>query len=354
MDSVLYITAFPPNHNSGGQVFSLNVLNELSKKFAVSLIYFAYPNHKCEYNNSQEPIDCYSPSIMNCLNKIIYYPLFTKRFNKDLLLKLQNIASQYDVLYFDYTQVAVYSLYIKHPCKVIRCHDIMFQKFSRTSHLLLPWIKWSERKILASANKRFVPSEKDALLVKQVYGLPTIFTNEYLTFFSIPDAIPVDIKFIFFGLWSRKENLNGLIWFIDNVYPLIDSEFQNKFSVMGAGLTEGDRLKYLYPKNIDYLGFVENSYDIIAKATAMIVPLFEGAGVKIKVFDSFTVGTPVIGTSIDFEVIQVIDGLTFEANTAQVFARTINNFKALSCLEKKQKQNIFFSVYDKNHLVDLL
>jgi len=353
MDSLLYITAFPPNHNSGGQVFSLNVLNELSKKFIISLIYFTYPDHKCEYNNGNI-IGCYSPSLMNCFNKIIYYPLFTKRFNKDLLLKLKNIAPQYDILYFDYAQVAVYSLYITHPYKVIRCHDIMVQKFSRTSTWLLPWIKWSEKQILASATKVFVPSEKDAILVQDTYDISTIFTNEYLANFSIPAVIPDDTTFIFFGLWSRKENLNGLVWFIENVYPLIDSKFQNKFSVMGAGLADEYRLKYLSPKNIDYLGFVENSYDVIVKAAAMIVPLFEGAGIKIKVLDAFTTGTPVIGTSVAFEGIPTIDGLTFEANSAQIFASTINSFRALSVFDKQQKQKKFFSLYDKNHLGDLL
>ena len=112
-------------------------------------------------------------------------------------------------MFFDFTQVALYSLYIKHPCKIVRY---------------------------------------------------------------------------------------GLVWFIKDVFPLLKENIKNSLFVMGGGLSKEYQEIYLKPNKINYLGFVENSYARIVQSSAAIVPLFTGAGVKVKVLDSFTAGTPVIGT----------------------------------------------------------
>ena len=291
---------------------------------------------------------------MNCIKHPFTHPLFTKRFNRRILEYLQSIAPGYDVLYFDYTQTAIYSLFIDHPDKVIRCHDIMAQKFYRQHPFLLPWIKHSERKLLSSAAKVFVPSDKDARIVSETYGISSLYTHECLHDFDFPKTISAEKSFVFFGLWSRKENLNGLVWFVKNVLPLVKHELRNSFSVMGGGLSEQNRVKYLEENNIEYLGFVKDCYGTIVRKSAVIVPLFEGAGVKVKVLDSFTTGTPVIGTELAFEGIPFVNGLQIQKQTAQDFADAINDFTPLVLEEKKKCQKNFLEKYNNYHLADFL
>ena len=111
---------------------------------------------------------------------------------------------------------------------------------------------------------------------------------------------------------------------------------------------------YLKPNKINYLGFVQDSYARIVQSSAVIVPLFTGAGVKVKVLDSFTTGTPVIGTDVAFEGIPEIEGLTNLAISAEDFADKINNFVPCTLEQKILKAKEFRKIYDKNHLDDKL
>lgn len=54
-------------------------------------------------------------------------------------------------------------------------------------------------------------------------------------------------------------------------------------------------------KNINYFGFVENPYILIVESKALVAPIFNGAGVKVKVIESLGVGTAVIDSEIAFE-----------------------------------------------------
>lgn len=352
--TILYITEFPPNSRSGGQTFSLNCIKHLSQKCTVDLIYFTYPNHNCETDGFVRKSAEFSPSMKNALFNPLTFPLFTKRFSKKILRHLQEIAPQYDVLYFDFIQAALYSLFIKHPCKIVRSHDILAQKFSRQNRIFLPLIKHTERKILKSASCVFVPSEKDAQIVKSAYGIDAKFTNEYLSSFEFPESIPKKKSFLFFGLWSRNENLSGLIWFVKNVFPNLNDDIKKSLFVMGGGLSKENEEKYLKPAGIKYLGFVKDSHSQIVKSSAVIVPLFEGAGVKVKVLDSFTTGTPVIGTKVAFEGIPEISGLTNLALTSDEFSKMMNSFVPSTLEQKKKNAKLFREIYNKNHLDELL
>lgn len=349
---MLYISAFPPNYLSGGQKFSMNVINDLSKNFIIDLIYFSYPGHKLSNELTVNSVTCYKPDLKNCLNQLFYFPSYTKRFSYKILKEIRKIARNYDCLYFDYSQVSIYSKYINHPNKIIRLHDILFQKFNRKKSVFLPLIKYNENTILKSANKVFVPSEKDTKILKEIYKIDSFCTNEYLSFFEFPLEIQCKKQFLFFGLWSRPENTRGLTWFLENVYDKIDQNITIK--IMGGGMDTSYKESFLTSRNIEYLGFVEDSYFEIVQSAAVIVPLFEGAGIKVKVLDAYTTGTPVIGTDIAFEGIPEIEGLTYLAKKASDFASIINNFEVLQLQDKKRLRNTFLEIYDKNHLSDYI
>jgi glycosyltransferase involved in cell wall biosynthesis len=355
MKKLLFITAFPPNNKSGGQVFSLNLIKDLSE-YTVDLIYFTYKDHEIAPDLPVNSVKAFAVDNRNCLRNIRTHPIFTRRFNQHILRYIADAASGYDILFFDYTQVGLYSLYLNHPYKVIRCHDILFQKFSRKDRIFRSWIKSTEEKILGSAKKIFVLSEKDANIVRTVYNFIAYPSNAaYIKDFHFSAILNNSATFTFFGLWSRKENMDGLIWFIKNALPLINGNFKIKFVIIGGGLPEKIRRKYILPyNNIEYAGFVDEPLDMIYQSRALIAPLFTGAGVKVKVIDAFTTGTPVIGTDITFEGLPLIEGLTWLAHTPQEYAGVINKLLPLSPADKQAKARIFKTIYDSHHLPEYL
>jgi hypothetical protein len=351
---ILFITAFPPNFKSGGQVFSLNLLKDLAKKYLVDLIYFEYKDHSIESNLPVNSIKSFKVNNLNCLSKITAHPIFTRRFNKDILKYLADVASRYDILFFDYSQVSLYSMFINHPYKVIRSHDVLYQMFSRKNRIFKYWIKYTEGRIFRSVQKVFVLSKKDVDLVENIYNLKVYFSHEYLQDFHFFEFAGQNKKFLFFGLWSRKENLDGLLWFVKEVLPLINHSFNINFMVIGGWLSERIRKKYLTPNNIDYLGFIDRPLDIIYTSRAVIAPLFTGAGIKVKVIDAFTTGTPVIGTDITFEGLPFIENLVYHAKKPQEYADIIHNFPEFTYIEKQKNADVFIQLYDTNRLSDQL
>jgi len=355
MKKILFITAFPPNNKSGGQVFSLNLLKDLSRTYIVDLIYFTYKDHTIDESLCVNSIKPFNVSNLNWLCNFTKHPIFTRRFNKVILQYISDNAVNYDILFFDYTQVGIYSLYLNHPYKVIRCHDIMTQKFSRKDKLFKNWVKLTEKKILNSVHKIFVLTNKDADIIKKEYNINAYFTNEYMKTFNLYDFTEINNVFVFFGLWARPENTDGLIWFVKNVLPLIKHELGITFLIIGGGLSDKINKKYLSThKNIKYLGFVDEPLEIIYKSNALIAPLFTGAGVKVKVIDAFTTGTPVIGTEITFEGLPFIENLIYLANKPKEYAELINNFPILQAKRKQENAESFKLLYDNNHLSELL
>mgnify|MGYP000946651513 CR=1 FL=1 len=123
---ILIITAFPPNENTAGQDYTRRMIYELlNKNVMVDLIYAEYKNHTITLPSNIKILKQIKPSIFNCLNLLTFHPFFTRRFKKNIVNYINNIASNYDVIYFDFSQVHIYSLYIKHPKKYFMCHDII-------------------------------------------------------------------------------------------------------------------------------------------------------------------------------------------------------------------------------------
>lgn len=178
---ILFITAFPPCQKTAGQDYTRRLILDLvAKGHTVSIIYTQYPLHTTELPHSVAVLQTIKPTLKNCLHKPLFHPFFTKRFDKNTLHFIQSVASEFDMLYFDFSQVHLYSLFISHTNKVLMCHDVIAQKFCRKGVFQLPWILNSERKILKSATRIVTFSQKDSAFIKKMYGLDSVYVNFYL------------------------------------------------------------------------------------------------------------------------------------------------------------------------------
>ena len=178
---ILFITAFPPCQKTAGQDYTRRLILDLIKKgHEVSFIYAEYPEHSVELPEYVKNLDKIHPSFRNCLKKPSYHPFFTKRFDEKILNLIQAVASDFDMLYFDFSQVHLYSLFIEHPNKILMCHDVIAQKFSRKGRLHLPWIKHTEGNLLRTAKQIITFSQKDSDFIKKTYNLNSFHVNFYL------------------------------------------------------------------------------------------------------------------------------------------------------------------------------
>ena len=354
---ILFISAFPPCQKTAGQDYTRRLIIDLLEKgHEGSLIYADYPEHKIDLPKAVQVIGIIIPSLKNCFSKISFHPFFTKRFEQKTLQLLISVSKNYDMLYFDFSQVHLYSLFVEHPNIVLMCHDVIAQKFSRKGLLQLPWIKFSEGKLLCNAKQIVTFSQKDSAFIKNIYGLESVYVNFYLKhgYYDYSKSFVYEKKFCFYGAWNRKENIESLEWFLKKVYPKLNDEFE--FVIIGGGMSDYLKNKICLYKNFLYLGFVDNPIKEISHCQALIAPLHKGAGVKVKVIDALTSGTCVVGTNVAFEGIKDnnIHKLFLKAETSEEFYSILKNWKQNTVESKQGAADEFYERYNKNHFTDLL
>ena len=356
---VLFITPFTPDNQGVGVSYTSQLLKELAKTCFIDLVYFRYADDK-PYVPPVPGIQIIREEIIGSKDKIksllhspFTFPLFSARYNKQVCGFLQEKVAkeQYHFVYFDFSQTFSYAKYINHPNKILMAHDVIAQKYSRMKTYLRPWALISERKMLKHGTVVFTFSEKDCDLLKDLYGINAMST----TFFLNPNVIKANPTtesdcYVFFGAWDRVENSEALCWFLDNVYEHLSSNI--KYKVIGGGKMPADlKARIGQCGNIEFLGFVEDPYEIIANAKAEIAPLHMGAGVKVKCVEALGCGTPIIGTEVAFEGIgDEYRVAMFEANTPEEYIKTISSFK-FSLEDKKSLKDFFLTNYNDKQIL---
>lgn len=359
MKKILFITPFTPSNVGAGVKYTKNLIEDLSKTNQIDLMYV----RTCRKDVYKEPnsrvkiIESFSinrlQKIVNALLLFWLHPLFTVKFNIFILFRIINITkkNKYDYIYFDFSQLSLYSKFIKHHHKILMIHDVVTQRYSRQSSKIISW--WVEKTEKFSYNSNnislFTFSVKDCVLLKNLFKLPSHQTNFYLENIVL-NSKPSNIGdyFVFFAHWKRKDNYDMLKFFFQKVYPFLNQG--HHFVIIGGGLDEQNIKDLLEYKNVRYLGFTENPYNLISNAQAIISPLFSGAGVKVKVVESFACGVPVIGTDIAFEGID-INNSNFKiiANTDKEYIQILNKFSFANLDERMSfKKNFIMNIKNKN------
>ena len=359
---LLFITAFNPSKNDAGSNYTRQLIMALSKEYQVDLLIFKKTKDLLFHTDSAN-INILKTYHINTMSRVVgmvslpfFFPLFTSRFKwsivNDINYRIKN--GSYDLIYFDFSQTFIYSCFIKHPRKLLMAHDVIYQRYYRRKNFFLSWIKWSERFLLCRGGIIFTFSNKDCLLIKQLYGLESKSTSFFIQEEAIlanpgPECIPY---FIFYGNWIRPDNYEALQWFIDNVYPILNRNIH--FKIIGGGLSFNIISQIQNLSNVEYLGFVDDPYSIIANANALISPLMNGAGVKVKVIESFACGTPVIGTILSFEGIdKQYKDFSIVAQSPEEFKNKIESFN-ISLSEKQSFKKRFIASYNDKQILKYL
>lgn len=336
MKKILFLTAFVPHDAAAAEKNTKIMLKDLSHSFDVDLVYFKYDNQK-EYVPEAKNINvlkiCQNTlwrKIANIFTYPIVHPMFSVRFNWGLLHRLRKMVKQneYAAIIYDHSQMFLYAKHLdKSIPKILLSHDVIAQRVERTSNTLMRFVcKYSEKYCLHSDNSHiFSFSQKDCDLIEKLYGIKANLCLDYIEE-KIANALPerINNEYIFMGKWSRADNLEGVLWFFKEVVPQIT--FPTIITIMGKDFPSEKVVNSNPLVEVNILGFVDNPYQRIANCKALLSPLFTGAGIKVKVLDALGCGTPIIGTNIAFEGIDLkFKRLMIEANTAEVFIKAMRD-----------------------------
>ena len=128
----------------------------------------------------------------------------------------------------------------------------------------------------------------------------------------------------FIGSLDWQPNIDGLMWFIEEVLPQIRTKLKQPFTFKVTGRNAPKSVLSIDQPNIEVVNEVADATDFIQSLHLMIVPLFSGSGVRIKILESMAYGTPVLSTTVGFSGLDVSHAeQIIEANDVKTFCDAI-------------------------------
>lgn len=119
--------------------------------------------------------------------------------------------------------------------------------------------------------------------------------------FEKPNNQPsTEIDLFFIGALDWLPNQEGLLWFVEEVWPEIHQKYpQLKFYI--AGRNASAQMKNIKAPNLFFLGEVEDAPLFMQQHAIMVVPLFSGSGMRIKIIEAMALHKAIITTALGLE-----------------------------------------------------
>ncbi len=280
--------------------------------------------------------------------------------NKPFGLFLQKLLTEksFDIIQLEGLYVTPYIEQIRNYSNSViayRAHNVEYEIWKRISEQVTNPLKKFYFKTIARRLERFekqminkydliVPiTKRDAEMFRKMgnskpckvspTGIPK---NDFLK-----SPSPENINSLFYiGSLDWIPNQEGLTWFIKNVWNDIRAHNPElKFHIAGRNAPPW-LVKICKDNKIDYHGEVESASEFYKEYHMMVVPLFAGSGMRIKIIEAMAHSKVVITTSIGAE------GLGIKHNEHGIIADKASEMKKgiHNLLENKE----FFTKLEKN------
>ncbi|MBX3164579.1 MAG: glycosyltransferase family 4 protein [Bacteroidetes bacterium] len=281
---------------------------------------------------------------------------YFKEFENVLIEILQQ--NKFDIIQLEGLFMGVYINAIKKHSTakiVLRAHNI--EHFIWNRHIARETL--SPKKIyLALQNRRLkrfelsVVSKVDAVVtisksdeeeLKKLGCKKPVFTcitgvdvKQYQTKLNVPDKTKT---IFYFGSMDWLPNQEAITWFVENCWKAVHKTVpEAKLIVAGRGMPP--HFFHLNKPNVEIIENVENGKAFYQQHEIMIVPLWSGSGLRIKIIEGMSYGKAIVSTTIGAEGI----GYTHEKNiliadTAESFARSVISLLQNSDKRKNLEQN---------------
>lgn len=282
-------------------------------------------------------------ALLNLFSKRSYHVdrFISDDFEKQLVEICQ--AKTFDVIVFESIFVAPYlaaiRMHSKAPC-VLRQHNVEYKIWENLAQHEGNILKRSYLRLLAARLKKYEIS-----MLNEFDGV-TVFTQTDSDTMRL-DNCQIPIGIFPFGvntekLIIEKENLEmpslfhlgsmdwlpnqeAMNWFIQEVWADVSQDYPTLHFYLAGRNFPVEFYDYNNQNNIRILGEIENAIEFMNEKAIMIVPLFSGSGIRVKIMEGMALGKCIVSTSLGAQGIEAIDGEhILIANNADEFRSKID------------------------------
>ncbi|AEI51011.1 glycosyltransferase family 4 protein [Runella slithyformis] len=218
--------------------------------------------------------------------------------------------------------------------KVFIHHEIRFVRESREMKLLKPSNsriqrlleknKLHEISMLSFYDKIVTLSKVDVEILQSNLPNKNILPSPIpilpnINFLHNNYSVEFSNKLVFLGGGAHFPNVDGLTWFLDNVWEMIKIDFPDVNLFIVGSWPEHKIRKFKNDSRVKFLGFVEDLSDILI-GSIFIIPIRIGSGIRMKIVEAINLGCPIISTTVG------IEGINLEPNTDYLLSDTPLDF----------------------------
>ncbi len=255
------------------------------------------------------------------------------------LVKSYLATQHFDLMQCEYLQTAHFANIAPSIPTVLTNHEVL--SLSRINHFR--HLSWTAGKLKALISAMRMLNYEEKMLRR--FSAVVVLTQAEADFLAryAPStqvrchAMGVDCNFfspgpettdlgsvVFVGSFRHSPNANGAMWLLEHVWPRVVERYPSaQLYLVGNHPTPG-MLQRHGKNNVAVAGWVDDVRPYLQRASVVVAPVFEGAGMRTKVLEAWAMAKAVVGTPLAFEGLTSKDGeYSFLAEDIDSFARRI-------------------------------
>lgn len=359
---ILQVCLKPPYPKVDGGCVAIAAITEslLLAEHTVKVVCMS--THKHPYNEADIPSQTVKSTTMEAVEMDTrikpmeaLFNLFSSKsyhiqrfYSTDLELRLTQILqeNEFDIIHLESIFCAPYLSVIRSKSNakvVLRAHNIEFEIWQQLAqqednplkawylNLLASRLKTYETKVLNEVDAIVSITTKDKVeMTKRGVQVPmtVIPIGIDVEKIEVKSVQSESLKLYHLGAMDWQPNIEGITWFLDEVWPLIESQFPSA-SCSLAGRKMPASLLSRSGKSLQIEGEISSVAQFISDKNIAIIPLLSGSGMRVKIVEALAYGKVVITTSVGATGIPFEDGKNILiANTPADFVAKIGLLQA--------------------------
>jgi O-antigen biosynthesis protein len=342
---VLWVTAYLPHsgrHAGAGRMFEL--LKRLSSKYRITLLTFLEEDGERDFLPEVEPL-CEKVVAMRRSRplrwQLFAYEPFDEFLTPEMVQAVDRCLEDHDfhLIQLEYTQMACYAQRANGIPAILTKHEVDFAACARRAgRESNPAIKFRwfynylqvldrEIELTRKVDAVVCMTDPDARELKKfspTIPIYTINTGVDLDYFQSAGPPSADPRIVFVGAFQHLPNVDAMIYFCRDVLPRIREKVPEVELLIVGSKPPAQIAALTTIPGVQVTGFVPDIRPFMARSSVYIVPLRLGVGIRGKILEAWSMGMPVVSTSVGCA------GLRYEnernllvADTSEQFAQHV-------------------------------
>jgi len=355
MAKILFITTrLPYPTNEGHQIRTYNLLKRICQ---VHEVHYLSLQRKDDDASAKQHLSslCKSVTTFNIpsdyskfrfltdltLGYITKTPFVVRKYSSKELqqtIKQKLNDEHFDLVHFDMLPLAQYASCLGSTPYVLNNHNVeslLLNRRAENSNSILEKAFFNNQskslhhfEIAACRNAKetFVCSKNDVETLKTMApsaNFSVVENGVDIHFFAVDKVEKEQHSLVFVGGMGWFPNKDGMIFFINEIMPLLINKYPTvKLTLVGK--STGVDIPEALRNNIHVTGFVDDFRPIVAAASVYILPIRVGSGTRLKLLEAMSMAKAIVSTSIGAEGVELIQGNNIlYANSATEFSTSI-------------------------------